>query len=328
MILHEDHSDPLVHVDVTYHVGANREEVGRSGFAHFFEHMMFQGSENVGKGEHFGHVNANGGRVNGFTDKDNPGNGTAQVDLRGLGSNRTLVMLNGRRLASAGIGSSVDINSLPQSLIERVEVITGGATTVYGSDAVAGVVNFITRNDFEGFGLDASAYTTEQGDSTTYDVSFTYGHQFSKGNVTVFGGYYDREPLFQGDREFTQVAWVDFGGELFPGGSSATPSGTLFSPRIDFGDGQGPVRTYFEDNGDPRAFVIPDDLYNYAPVNYLQLPLQRYMGGVLASFDEQLSGKRAREAALRGAEAGAERRLPDQPVAAFSGCVPSPAGRR
>ncbi len=219
---------------------------------------------------------------------NNPGSGTASINLRGLGSGRTLVMLNGRRLASAGIGSSVDVNSLPQALMERVEIITGGATTVYGSDAVAGVVNFVTRTDFDGFGLDTSAYATEKGDSTIYDINVTYGHEFAngRGNFTVFGGYYDREPLFQADREFTQYAWIDtWDGELVQGGSSATPQGTIFSPRIDYGDGQGPVRTIFEQNGDPRAFIFPDDTYNYAPVNYLQLPLTRTSGGIFFNYE-------------------------------------------
>jgi len=76
---------------------------------------------------------------------NNGSNGTAEINLRGLGSQRTLVMLNGRRLSPSGIGTAVDINNLPQALIDRVEIITGGATTVYGSDAVSGVVNFITR---------------------------------------------------------------------------------------------------------------------------------------------------------------------------------------
>ena len=219
---------------------------------------------------------------------NNPGDGTARLDLRGLGSNRTLVMLNGRRLASAGIGSSVDVNTMPQALMQRVEVITGGATTVYGSDAVSGVINFITRTDFDGIGLDASAYTTEKGDSNIYDVNLTFGHQFAngKGNVTVFAGYYDREPLFMSERAISQVQWIETGdGELIPGGSSATPEGTIFSPRIDYGDGQGPVRTIFDENGNPRAFRIPEDLYNYAPVNYLQVPLTRYSGGLFFNYD-------------------------------------------
>ena len=107
---------------------------------------------------------------------NNPGDGTAKVDLRGIGAGRTLVMMNGRRLAPAGIGSAIDVNNMPSALIERVEVITGGATTVYGSDAIAGVVNFITRDDFEGFGLDASYYATEQGDSDVLDLNVAWGH--------------------------------------------------------------------------------------------------------------------------------------------------------
>ena len=87
---------------------------------------------------------------------NNPGDGQAHINLRGLGANRTLVMLNGRRLAPSGIGSSVDVNNLPQAMMDRVEIITGGAATVYGSDAVAGVVNFITREDFEGLTRDWS----------------------------------------------------------------------------------------------------------------------------------------------------------------------------
>ena len=70
VVLHEDRSDPLVHVDVTYHVGSGREEVGMSGFAHFFEHMMFQGSENVADEQHFKIVNESGGTLNGTTNKD------------------------------------------------------------------------------------------------------------------------------------------------------------------------------------------------------------------------------------------------------------------
>ena len=97
---------------------------------------------------------------------NNPGDGTAQIDLRGLGPNRTLVLMNGRRLAPSGVGSAVDANNLPTALVDRVEIITGGASTVYGSDAIAGVVNFITRNDFEGLNIEGSYNTTEQGDAT------------------------------------------------------------------------------------------------------------------------------------------------------------------
>jgi outer membrane receptor protein involved in Fe transport len=214
---------------------------------------------------------------------NNPGNGQAHINLRGLGSDRTLVMLNGRRLAPSGIGSSVDVNNLPQVLMERVEVITGGAATVYGSDAISGVVNFITRDDFDGWGIDASAYVTEEGDSEIYDVNMTWGHNYSNGNITVFGGYLERGESFQADREFTEIPWrTDDFGNIFPGGSSAIPAGHVSFPRTDLGDGN-PVPIMFTDDGAPVEFVFPDDLYNYAPVNYMQVPLNRYSGGIFGT---------------------------------------------
>jgi outer membrane receptor protein involved in Fe transport len=215
---------------------------------------------------------------------NNPGNGSANIDLRGIGAGRTLVMMNGRRIAPAGIGSAVDVNNLPSVLVQRVEVITGGATTVYGSDAIAGVVNVITRDDFEGFGLDASFYTTERGDSDILDFNAAWGHNFGNGNITLFGGYLDREPTLYSQRSFSARTITDdwFSGTLEQGGSSTTPSGTISFPRIDFGNG--PALTTYDANGDPREFVRPDDLYDFAPVNYLQVPLERYSAGALLNY--------------------------------------------
>ena len=138
---------------------------------------------------------------------NNYGDSTARINLRGLGSNRTLVLLNGRRLAPSGISSSVDINNLPQVLIDRVEIITGGATTVYGSDAVAGVVNFILREDFDGVAVDASAYATEQGDSEAYDLNVAWGTGIAddRGHATLYGGWLERDATFAGDRAFTET---------------------------------------------------------------------------------------------------------------------------
>jgi iron complex outermembrane receptor protein len=161
---------------------------------------------------------------------NNPGNGRAWVDLRGLGAKRTLVMLNGRRLSLSGIGTAVDLNNLPQALIENVEIVTGGASAVYGSDAVSGVVNFNIRSDFEGFGLDFSTYATEQGDSNINDLNVVYGHNFAdgRGNLTLYGGYYDREETYADKRAFTSTPLLDgtWDGELYEGGSPVTPSGS------------------------------------------------------------------------------------------------------
>jgi iron complex outermembrane receptor protein len=168
---------------------------------------------------------------------NNPGNGRAYVNLRGLGAGRTLVMLNGRRLAPSGIGTAVDLNNLPQALIQSVEIITGGASAVYGSDAVSGVVNFTLRDDFEGFGLDASTYMTEAGDSTIYDLNLAYGHNFSsgRGNITVFSGYYDREETYADAREFTSVPYQDDinTGQLIETGSPRVPDGVMWTCRHD-----------------------------------------------------------------------------------------------
>jgi len=212
---------------------------------------------------------------------NNPGNGRAYVDLRGLGPDRTLVMLNGRRLAPSGIGTAVDLNNLPQALIESVEVVTGGASAVYGSDAVSGVVNFTLRDHFEGFGLDTSAYTTEQGDSAIYDLNIAWGHNLAGGgNITLYGGYYDRDATYADARAFTAVPWIDstFSGELFQGGSPRVPAGLLADPEVDFGNG--PASTIFDPDGNPREFIDPDDYYNYAPANFLQIPLTRYNAGL------------------------------------------------
>jgi iron complex outermembrane receptor protein len=216
---------------------------------------------------------------------NNPGDGTAQIDLRGMGPNRTLVLMNGRRLAPSGVGSAVDANNLPVALVDRVEIITGGASTVYGSDAVAGVVNFITRDDFEGLNLEGSYYLTEQGDAEIWDVNLVYGHELQggDGNITVYAGLYEREALFAGDREITSIPWFDnWQGEVLPWGSTRTPAGRVRAPLADLGNG--PVSVTFNPDGTPREFVSPDDLWNYAPVNYLQLPLTRKTVGVLGHF--------------------------------------------
>ncbi|MEO1203248.1 MAG: TonB-dependent receptor [Pseudomonadota bacterium] len=216
---------------------------------------------------------------------NNPGDGTARINLRGLGSNRTLVLLNGRRLAPSGVDTAVDVNNLPQSLISHVEIITGGATTVYGSDAVAGVVNFVTRDDVDGLQIDATAYTTEQGDGNIYDLNVSYGHDFAdgKGNATVYAGYYDRSSVFASERRLTAIPIQDTDGMLTPAGSLATPSSVVTFPLVDFGNGA--ARTTFDTGGLPVEFIDPDDRYNFAPLNYLQVPLVRSSAGMFLAYD-------------------------------------------
>jgi len=222
---------------------------------------------------------------------NNPGNGTATVNLRGLGSNRTLVLINGTRVVPTGSGGSVDINMIPNALIQNIEVLTGGASAVYGSDAVAGVVNFILKDDFEGVNINAGFEQTFDGDAGIWSTDLTLGANTAdgRGNVTLNFAYTDREELFQGDRDFSFFAQFDDGaGNLYNGGSSGIPATSIFAGALgtfsptSFGvtfDETGLIRPFDTSSGDTN------DFYNYAPVNYIQLPQSRYQTTALGHYD-------------------------------------------
>ncbi|WP_371192782.1 TonB-dependent receptor domain-containing protein [Glaciecola sp. SC05] len=220
---------------------------------------------------------------------NNPGNGTATVDLRGLGTNRTLVLINGTRAVPTTAGGAVDINSIPTALIKSVEVLTGGASAVYGSDAVAGVVNFILKDDFEGVEVQTGYETTEEGDAEIFNADFTVGGNFAdgKGNVVFNLAYTDRSDLFQGDRDFAATALFDDGdGGLEPGGSSGVPATAIFNGGFNSFSGNGGI--IFGQDGGVRPFVSSgqvNDFYNYAPVNYIQLPQERHQATALGSYE-------------------------------------------
>ena len=221
---------------------------------------------------------------------NNPGNGTATVDLRGLGSNRTLVLINGRRAMVNGQAGVVDINTISPSMIKNVEVLTGGASSVYGADAVSGVVNFILKDDFEGMEANVGYNITEKGDAETLNASMTMGANFDsgRGNATVNMSYTDRSALFQGDRDFSNIAFFDDGnGGLEPGGSSGVPGTSIFAGGLGTfsPDSFGVV---FEGDGSARPFVTSgqvNDFYNYAPVNFLQLPQERFTISTSANYE-------------------------------------------
>ena len=166
--------------------------------------------------------------VPGFTrHSNNPGNGTATVDLRGLGAARTMVLVDGKRFTLSG-ETHVDANSIPPSLIDRIEVITGGASAVYGSDAMSGVVNFILRKDFEGVeyrtGYEA---TVSQGDAEYYDLGFTFGANLDdgRGNVLIDMGHTDRKGVLQGARDFSKIVYGWSPDGLAVSGSANIPEG-------------------------------------------------------------------------------------------------------
>lgn len=133
--------------------------------------------------------------------------GETILQLRGLGVERTLVLVNGRRhVAGVGGSQAVDVGSIPQQLIERVEVMTGGASAIYGADAVTGVVNFILKEDYEGFNVDVSGGLSGEGDGVNYSVSGLYGRSFAsdRGNFTIGVNYSKRESIQHGDRDWSR----------------------------------------------------------------------------------------------------------------------------
>ena len=133
--------------------------------------------------------------------------GRASLNLRGLGETRNLVLLDGRRLPLSNANGVVDVNLIPQFILDGVETITGGASAVYGSDAMSGVVNFKSRTDFEGIQFDGRYGMSEQGDANGMDVGVTTGFAIGegKGNVLLSIGYTDRDLLFGKDRDFYQL---------------------------------------------------------------------------------------------------------------------------
>ncbi|MCE9521692.1 MAG: TonB-dependent receptor [Alphaproteobacteria bacterium] len=137
------------------------------------------------------------------------GSGANSISLRGLGANRTLVLVNGRRLAPAGSSGqlgSPDLNTVPQVMIDRFEILKDGSSSIYGSDAVAGAVNVITRQNYEGLSFTADGTATFEGGGNSYRVDGIWGEVFDRGSVTLAGEYYRRETLTIGDRDFLSCA--------------------------------------------------------------------------------------------------------------------------
>ncbi|MBN1237906.1 MAG: TonB-dependent receptor [Gammaproteobacteria bacterium] len=145
--------------------------------------------------------------------------GSATVSLRGLGANRSLVLINGRRGTPANALGVMDINTIPPAAIERVEAISGGASATYGADAVAGAVNFIMRNDFQGLELDVQTGSPEEGDNFEYQASAVMGTDFAdgEGNVSLAVSTNKRNEALQRDRDWYQELWADpsIGGTQF-----------------------------------------------------------------------------------------------------------------
>ncbi len=207
------------------------------------------------------------------TQFNNGGDGSTTIDLRNLGENRTLVLLNGHRWVT-GLGGAVDLNTIPTAIIESIEVLKDGASTVYGSDAIAGVVNIITRKGYEGAVANGFYGQNAKGDGTRWASDFTFGIASDRGNATISASYVKEESISAGDRSISAVP--NFGLNAGATGSSTTPSGRYFvaglpGQQTNSGAQSGVTNTL----GQYRPFSAATDLYNFAPDNYLVTPQER-----------------------------------------------------
>jgi iron complex outermembrane recepter protein len=214
---------------------------------------------------------------------NNGSNGTASIDLRGLGSNRTLVLINSKRFVPATLGGVVDTNSVPVSLLERVDLVTGGASAVYGADAISGVVNFITKRNFTGIEATTLYSVSEQGDAQRRKNDLTLGANLAdgRGNVALHVGTTRTEAIRLGDRDFANTVISSSTGA--PGGFSGTSVPAVWSGM------PAPISGSRVIDGTSGVFraanaSAPPDGYNTNPPNYFETPLTRTQATALGRF--------------------------------------------
>lgn len=242
--------------------------------------------------------------------QSNASDGTASVDLRGLGSNRTLVLVNGRRMMPGDpLSSAADLNAIPESIVRKVEVYTGGASSTYGADAVSGVVNFIMDRDFKGVRIDTqysfyqhnnrnsvlpplldartnagfSGFTypggsVADGGAVNASIAFGAGFDDDKGHATAYFGYRKVNSVLQARRDYSGCTLQNVSATVFQCGGSSTSA---------------PGNFLIEDNGTstffqvgPNRTLLPGRTrYNFAPTNYFQRPDERYTAGVFVDYE-------------------------------------------
>jgi len=211
---------------------------------------------------------------------NNGSGGIATIDLRGLGPQRTLVLINGRRAVPSDLSGRVDTNAIPVALLERIDLVTGGASAVYGADAVSGVVNFVLKRNFSGVEAQTTYGISEQGDAKRYRTDLTVGANLAdgRGNVALSFGTTRTNPLTQGERPAGLFSISSTTG--LSGGSSITvpavlggiPAPLAGNRIIDVAAGN--LRPY---NGDVDAF-------NFNPLNYFITPIERTQMAAIGRF--------------------------------------------
>ena len=247
----------------------------------------------------------------------NGATGTATVNLRGLGSARTLVLVDGRRMPYGGVtNSAADLNQIPAAMVERVEILTGGASAVYGSDAIGGVVNFIMKKDFEGVQVDAQygfyqhdnnyggpgavklrdviagraatnpsqfrlpGNVVTDGAGTEFNVLMGVSTEDGRGNITAYAGFRDNDEVLQRDRDYSACSLGANPTVSFACGGS----GTSYPGRI-FYDGPGTLTIDQTTGNTFIPYVASRDQYNFGPANHYQRPDTRYSLGAMGHYE-------------------------------------------
>jgi len=227
--------------------------------------------------------------------------GVLTANLRGMGAVRTLVLVNGKRFVPGDVTGLTDLANIPDMLIDRVEIVTGGASAVYGSDAIAGAVNFILKDDFEGAQIRYQAGETTRGDGGHQKIDLMIGanSEDGRGNVTLLGSYTTRTPTYFADRDWAAIPLLaDGNGVLQPFNVTTIPGALIQVVSSDFdkiqgvdlsnsnGSCPGPIQGIkFGDGSVPSAFCRPTDGYNFADPNYLLRPLKRMQLTALGNFN-------------------------------------------
>jgi iron complex outermembrane recepter protein len=196
---------------------------------------------------------------------NNGSNGTNQVDLRGLGLQRNIVLLDGNRITPSTANGAVDLNIIPVALVSRVDVLTGGASTTYGADAVSGVVNFVTKRDFSGVDFRSSYKLTGKGDGKSFRADLTVGGNFAddRGNAVLSIGYTKVDPVYQ-DLPFSLFGVNSTTGRASGSSFTSVPTAIVFDDA-----------SFLQLNPTSTSLVPQYSGFNFNPYNIFQTPLDR-----------------------------------------------------
>jgi len=205
---------------------------------------------------------------------NNGANGVNTVDLRGLGSQRNVVLLDGARIVPTLANGATDLNVIPLALLQRVDVLTGGASTTYGADAVSGVVNFITKKDFSGVDMRATYKLPQRGDGVTKKIDLTVGGDFAdgKGNAVLSMGWTKIDPIYQ-TRGFANYTVSGTSGVASGSSFTATPTTISYATQS------------LQVNPAGTALQAQYLGYNFNPYNIFQTPLDRKSAYAAAHYD-------------------------------------------